>query len=144
MFGSIAPRKEIKPAPAVQPVTEPVAQPVDQDKSLACENKRLIPNRAMFFDNDLTPEEKEQLVQGMADAARAALEQDKVSVNTVAKLLSIEHNKARTGLSISTSLKGFLSFRKESGALSKAKRAMARLTPDERALLLQQIAGADK
>ena len=140
MFGSIAPKKEIKSEHAVQPV----AQLETSDKNTAWKSNRLIPNRAMFFDNDLTPEEKDKLVQGMADAARATLDLDKVSVNRVAKLLSIEHNKARAGLSISTSLKGFICSRKESKALYVAKRAMARLTPDERALLLQQITGADK
>lgn len=106
--------------------------------------KKLVPNRAMFFDNDLNEAEREELIDSLLASARAALSEDKVSVNTVARLLSIEHNKARAGLDLSSSLKGFLQMRKESGSLAKAKRAMAKLSAEERALLLQQLAGTNQ
>ena len=98
----------------------------------------------MFFDNDLNEAEREELIDTLLASARAALSEDKVSVNTVARLLSIEHNKARAGLDLSPSLKGFLQMRKESGTLAKAKRAMAKLSAEERALLLQQLAGTNQ
>lgn len=106
--------------------------------------KKLVPNRAMFFDNDLNEAEREELIDSLLASARAALSEDKVSVNTVARLLAIEHNKARAGLDLSPSLKGFLQMRKESGSLAKAKRAMAKLSAEERALLLQQLAGTNQ
>lgn len=106
--------------------------------------KKLVPKRAMFFDNDLTEDEKEGLIDTLVQSAHATLSEDKVSVNTVARLLAIEHNKARAGLDLSPSLKGFLQMRKESGSLAKAKRAMAKLSAEERALLLQQLAGTNQ
>lgn len=125
------------------------AQPVKPEQpSVAPDSeapvKKLVPNRAMFFDNDLNEAEREELIDSLLASARAALSEDKVSVNTVARLLSIEHNKARAGLDLSPSLKGFLQMRKESGSLAKAKRAMAKLSAEERALLLQQLAGVNQ
>ena len=137
-------QQAVRPEQPVQAHTPLHENPSFVPDSPAPVQKTLVPKRAMFFDNDLTEDEKEGLIDTLVQSARAALAEDKVSVNTVARLLAIEHNKARAGLDLSASLKGFLQMRKESGTLAKAKRAMAKLSAEERALLLQQLAGVNQ
>lgn len=109
-------------APA-QPKTGPVA----------------IPNRAQFFDNDLNEQQKQSLIDTLVSSAKSTLSEPKVTVNTVARLLGIEHAKVKAALAMSTSLKQFLDSRDGSKDASHIKRAFARMTDEERKTVLLQL-----
>lgn len=97
-----------------------------------------IPNRAQFFDNDLSEQDKQSLIDTLVSSAKAALSEPKVTVNTVARLMAIEHGKVKAALSLSRSLKQFLDTR-GGGNASSIKRAFARMTDEERRTVLQQL-----
>lgn len=104
--------------------------------------KKLVPNATQYFDNDLTDEDKQKILDSFLVSARAVLAEDKVTVNSVAKLFSLEHNRVKKGWETScSSLKRFYESRSESTDLAKVKRSIARLSPEERELLRLQLEG---
>ena len=112
----------------------------DKNEAESAPKRELVPNRTEYFDNDLSAEEKEELVGKMSDNARTMLSDAKVTVNSVARLLGIEHRKVKAALAVSTSLKEFLASRThDARALYRAKRALASLAPEERTALLSQL-----
>lgn len=121
---------------AVEP-SEP-AVPVQGDTK----QKKLVPNATQYFDNDLTDEDKEKILDSFLTSARAVLAEDRVTVNSVAKLFSLEHNRVKKGWETSCcSLKRFYESRSDSTDLAKVKRSIARLSPEERELLRLQLEG---
>lgn len=125
----------VKPAP-VEP-SEP-AVPVQEE----AKPKKLVPNATQYFDNDLTDEDKRKILDSFLTSARAVLAEDKVTVNSVAKLFSLEHNRVKKGWeSSNASLKRFYESRSDSTDLAKVKRSIARLSPEERELLRLQLEG---
>lgn len=104
--------------------------------------KKLVPNATQYFDNDLDDEDKQKILDSFLTSAKAVLAEDKVTVNSVAKLFSLEHNRVKKGWEIScSSLKRFYESRSDSTDLAKVKRSIARLSPEERKLLLLQLEG---
>jgi len=104
--------------------------------------KKLVPNATQYFDNDLTDEDKQKILDSFLVSARAVLAEDKVTVNSVAKLFSLEHNRVKKGWeSSNASLKRFYESRSDSTDLAKVKRSIARLSPEERELLRLQLEG---
>lgn len=104
--------------------------------------KKLVPNATQYFDNDLTDEDKQKILDSFLVSARAVLAEDKVTVNSVAKLFSLEHNRVKKGWETScSSLKRFYESRSDSTDLAKVKRSIARLSPEERELLRLQLEG---
>lgn len=104
--------------------------------------KKLVPNATQYFDNDLTDEDKQKILDSFIVSARAVLAEDKVTVNSVAKLFSLEHNRVKKGWeSSNASLKRFYESRSDSTDLAKVKRSIARLSPEERELLRLQLEG---
>lgn len=135
--------------PTLKPATTPSAGtshvepsepavPVQDEAKL----KKLVPNATQYFDNDLTDEDKQKILDSFIVSARAVLAEDKVTVNSVAKLFSLEHNRVKKGWeSSNASLKRFYESRSDSTDLAKVKRSIARLSPEERELLRLQLEG---
>ena len=129
----------LKPKP-VEP-TEP-AVPVQGNTSIPdAKPKKLVPNATQYFDNDLDEEDKQKILDSFLTSAKAVLAEDKVTVNSVAKLFSLEHNRVKKGWETSCSLKRFYESRSDSTDLAKVKRSIARLSPEERELLRLQLEG---
>lgn len=104
--------------------------------------KKLVPNATQYFDNDLDEEDKQKILDLFLTSAKAVLAEDKVTVNSVAKLFSLEHNRVKKGWETScSSLKRFYESRSDSTDLAKVKRSIARLSPEERELLRLQLEG---
>ena len=103
--------------------------------------KKLVPNATQYFDNDLTDVDKQKILDSFLTSAKAVLAEDKVTVNSVAKLFSLEHNRVKKGWEASCSLKRFYESRSDSTDLAKVKRSIARLSPEERELLRLQLEG---
>lgn len=104
--------------------------------------RKLVPNATQYFDNDLTDEDKQKILDSFLTSARAVLAEDRVTVNSVAKLFSLEHNRVKKGWETScSSLKRFYESRSDSTDLAKVKRSIARLSPEERELLRLQLEG---
>lgn len=122
-----------KPEPKVPVQSTPDLEP---DKAPA---KKLVPNGTQYFDNDLDDEAKQKILDSFVESAKAILAEDKVTVNSVAKLFSVEHSKVKKQWECSTSLKDFIASRSDSSDLAKVKRSIARLTPEERELLKLQL-----
>jgi len=121
---------------AVEP-REPAVPVQDETKP-----KKLVPNATQYFDNDLTDEDKQKILDSFLVSAKAVLAEDKVTVNSVAKLFSLEHNRVKKGWESSkASLKRFYESRSDSTDLAKVKRSIARLSPEERELLRLQLEG---
>lgn len=125
------PQQPVQPAPEVEkaPDLEPTQAPV----------KKLVPNGTQYFDNDLDDEAKQKILDSFVESAKAILAEDKVTVNSVAKLFSVEHSKVKKQWECSASLKDFIASRSDSSDLAKVKRSIARLTPEERELLKLQL-----
>lgn len=126
---------------AVEP-SEP-AVPVQGNTSIPdAKPRKLVPNATQYFDNDLTDEDKDKIIDSFLTSAKAVLAEDKVTVNSVAKLFSLEHNRVKKGWESScSSLKRFYESRSDSTDLAKVKRSIARLSPEERELLRLQLEG---
>lgn len=135
----------LKPAstPSATEPNEP-AVPVCSDTAVNPDAKprKLVPNATQYFDNDLSDEDKEKILDSFLTSAKAVLAEDKVTVNSVAKLFSLEHNRVKKGWETAgSSLKRFYESRSDSTDLAKVKRSIARLSPEERELLRLQLEG---
>lgn len=123
------PQQPVQPAPDLEPDLEPAQAPA----------KKLVPNGTQYFDNDVCDETKQKILDSFVESAKAILAEDKVTVNSVAKLFSVEHSKVKKQWECSASLKDFIASRSDSSDLAKVKRSIARLTPEERELLKLQL-----
>lgn len=122
------------------PTLKPATTPSTETSNV--EPKKLVPNATQYFDNDLDDEDKRKILDSFLTSAKAVLAEDKVTVNSVAKLFSLEHNRVKKGWETScSSLKRFYESRSDSTELAKVKRSIARLSPEERRLLLLQLEG---
>lgn len=119
------PQVPVQPAPDLEPAQAPA--------------KKLVPNGTQYFDNDLDGEAKQKILDSFIESAKTILAEDKVTVNSVAKLFSVEHSKVKKQWECSASLKDFIASRSDSSDLAKVKRSIARLTPEERELLKLQL-----
>lgn len=128
----IMPTLKPKPVLTTDNKTEPEV-PVER------EPHKLIPNGTQYFDNDLDDEAKRKLVDSFIESARCVLAEDKVTINSVAKLFSIDHSRVKKQWECSHSLKDFMESRSDTTSLAKVKRSIAKLSPEERELLLAQI-----
>jgi hypothetical protein len=134
--------------PTLKPATTPSAgtshvEPSEPAVPVQAEPKpkKLVPNATQYFDNDLDDEDKQKILDSFLTSAKAVLAEDKVTVNSVAKLFSLEHNRVKKGWETSCSLKRFYESRSDSTDLAKVKRSIARLSPEERELLRLQLEG---
>ena len=92
-----------------------------------------------YFDNDLTPEQKEQVLKLMTDVTRKTLEQPKLSVNQVARLYSCEHLRVLQQQRVNTSLSAFVERQGKSEKIVRAVSALSKLTPEERLEIARQV-----
>lgn len=134
--------------PTLKPATAPSAETSHVEPSepavpvrAEAKPKKLVPNATQYFDNDLTDEDKQKILDSFLTSAKAVLAEDRVTVNSVAKLFSLEHNRVKKGWEASSSLKRFYESRSDSTDLAKVKRSIARLSPEERELLRLQLEG---
>ena len=135
--------------PTLKPVTTPSPETSNVEPSEPAvpvqaepKPKKLVPNATQYFDNDLDDEDKQKILDSFLTSAKAVLAEDKVTVNSVAKLFSLEHNRVKKGWETSrSSLKRFYESRSDSTDLAKVKRSIARLSPEERELLRLQLEG---
>ena len=122
---------EMAPVPIPKPEqTEPVA---------SVEPARLRPLRTEYFKNDLTPEQKEELINQVVAQTRATLDDDLITVNAVSRMFGVEHNRAKKACAVDTSLLNFYRTRGRSTSVNKLAYAMSKLTEEERQLLLNQL-----
>lgn len=92
-----------------------------------------------YFDNDLTPEQKEQVLKLMTDITRKTLELPKLSVNQVARMYSCEHLRVLQQQRVNTSLSAFVERQGKSEKIVRAVSALSKLTPEERLELARQV-----
>lgn len=92
-----------------------------------------------YFDNDLTPEQKEQVLKLMTDITRKTLEQPKLSVNQVARLYSCEHLRVLQQQRVNQSLSAFVERQGKSEKIVRAVSALSKLTPEERLEIARQV-----
>lgn len=92
-----------------------------------------------YFDNDLTPEQKERVLKLMTDITRKTLEQPKLSVNQVARLYSCEHLRVLQQQRVNTSLSAFVERQGKSEKIVRAVSALSKLTPEERLEIARQV-----
>lgn len=126
----------------IQTTPEPVVSTVVEDAPIqeATKSKKLYPVRTEFFDNDLTPEAKEEIVKMVEAQTRATLSEPKVTVNAVSRMFGIEHNKVkRQCFLVCGSLTTFVGTRNNAGSIAKIAQSISRLTPSEKQLLMTQL-----
>lgn len=130
--------KPSKPAPIVADTKAEPQVPVEDTVEVNIP-KKLIPNGTQYFDNDLDDEAKRKVIESFVESARLILAEDKVTINSVAKLFSTEHSRVKKQWECSNSLKDFVESRSDTTSLAKVKRSIAKLSPEERELLLAQM-----
>ena len=92
-----------------------------------------------YFDNDLTPEQKEQVLKLMTDITRKTLDLPKLSVNQVARLYACEHLRVLQQQRVNTSLSAFVERQGKSEKIVRAVSALSKLTPEERLEIARQV-----
>jgi hypothetical protein len=97
------------------------------------------PNRAQWFENDLDESEKQALIDKLVASAKSLLSEPRVTVNSVARLMGMEHAKVKAALALGDSLKQFLADRDDSHNALHIKKAFARMSPDEQKAMLAQL-----
>lgn len=103
------------------------------------DNRVLRPARTEYFKNDLSEEDKATVLEVMVAQAKAALAEPQVTVNTVARMFGMEHNKVKQFCTLSPSFKTFLESRDQSKNVARLSRSISKLTPEERQLLMNQL-----
>lgn len=112
----------------------PVVRPAEQ-----ANKEPLLPKRAQFFVNDLSEADKQKLIDTFTSSARAILSEPQVTVNSVARLMAMEHAKVKAGLALGTSLKQFVDAYDSGDNTARLKRAAAKLTTEEREALIKTL-----
>lgn len=116
------------------PKSEPLPlEPFDKDSRV------LRPARTEYFKNDLSEDDKETVIGLMVAQAKAALAEPQVTVNTVARMFGMEHNKVKQFCTLSPSFKTFLESRDQSKNVARLSRSISKLTQEERQLLMNQL-----
>lgn len=130
------------PIPNTNPSPEPVEPRAiaDVPSREPTEYKKLYPARTEFFTNDLTPEDKEEIIKRVEAQTRVTLSVPKITVNAVSRMFGIEHNKVkRQCVLVSGSLATFFNTRDNVGSVAKIAQSISRLTPNEKKLLMNQL-----
>lgn len=122
-------------SPLAQPA--PLVHPVEANEHIAKEP--LLPKRAQFFVNDLKEADKQKLIDTFISSARAILSEPQVTVNSVARLMAMEHAKVKAGLALGSSLKQFVDAYDSGDNTARLKRAAAKLTTEEREALIKTL-----
>lgn len=126
-----------------QPKPEPIAKEPEQalvNPDFTARHRPVAtPNRAQWFENDLDESEKQALIDKLVASAKSLLSEPRVTVNSVARLMGMEHAKVKAALSMGDSLKQFLADRDDSHNALHIKKAFARMSPDEQKAMLAQL-----
>lgn len=128
------------PLRATQAASEPV-----QPKPLATTDVGVAhrpvatPNRTQWFENDLDESEKQTLIDKLVASAKSVLSEPRVTVNSVARLMGMEHAKVKAALSLGDSLKQFLADSGDTHSALHIKKAFARMSPEEQEAMLAQL-----
>lgn len=132
------------PRPTAESLTEPATSALPNAQRLEPvpsepENKVLRPTRTEYFKNDLSEDDKATVIEVMVAQAKAALAEPLVTVNTVARMFGMEHNKVKQFCTLNPSFKTFLESRDQSKTVVRLSRSINKLTPGERQLLINQL-----
>lgn len=122
----------IQTNPINQTTTPQTAAPTPAQTEVDKTEKRQV------FINDLTAEEREQAVAEYAERIREQLSGDTISVNCMSRLLNMAHPKVSALLAITSSAKEAL-LDTSANKVVRAKSLLAKLSPEQRSLLVQQL-----
>lgn len=130
--------------PQLRPIPQPSAnqQSINTQSTADVQETQKVKKQSSgykYFDNDLTPEQKEQVLKLMTDITRKTLQQEKLSVNQVARLYSCEHLRVLQQQRVNPSLSAFVERQGKSEKIVRAVSALSKLTPEERLEIARQV-----
>ena len=94
-----------------------------------------------YFVNDLSLEEKDELIKRFTDEMKSYLDSAKLTINSVARLFNIDHAKTKRIMANDNSLKSFLVKSSVSKDLGRMYAQFARLTHEQKQKLVSQLTG---
>ena len=114
----------------ISPLSKPlVGSPAGEDKG---------PN--LVFTNDLTEEDKNEVLARNTEALRKLLAEPTLTVNTVSRILNVQHALASKLCKACPSAKQtLLSWTASTANVRRAKSVLGKLSAEERAELLKQL-----
>ena len=130
--------------PQLRPIPQPsvIPQSINTQSTADVQETQKVKKQSSgykYFDNDLTPEQKEQVLKLMTDITRKTLQQEKLSVNQVARLYSCEHLRVLQQQRVNPSLSAFVERQGKSEKIVRAVSALSKLTPEERLEIARQV-----
>lgn len=126
---------KFKPTEKVSKVDTPIFKNSIKDKSL----KQFFRKNSIFFENDLTEKEKETLIKRMVSIFTAILNEDLVTVNTIARMLGLEHTKVGAFCKENNSLSAFINGWTNVTKVNKVLHHVNYLSKEELALLKKKL-----
>jgi hypothetical protein len=113
----------------ISPLSKTIGKPADTDKG---------PNPV--FTNDLTEEDKNEVLARNTEALRKLLAEPTLTVNTVSRILNVQHALASKLCKACPSAKQtLLSWTASTANVRRAKSVLGKLSAEERAELLKQL-----
>ena len=114
----------------VSPLSKPaVGKPAEKDKE---------PN--IVFTNDLTEEDKNEVLARNTECLRKLLAEPTLTVNTVSRILNVQHALAsKLCKACSSAKQTLLSWTASTANVRRAKSVLGKLSAEERAELLKQL-----
>lgn len=115
----------------ISPLSKTVGKPAEKEKEKE-------PN--IVFKNDLTEEDKNEVLARNTEALRKLLAEPTLTVNTVSRILNVQHALASKLCKACTSAKQtLLSWTASTANVRRAKSVLGKLSAEERAELLKQL-----
>lgn len=123
--------------------TQPKTQAEPAQVSPVTEKLRY--DKCLFFDNDLTAEEKEEVAQVAYQSAKALLSGSRVTLNGVSRMFALDFGRVKRAATTVKSLSEFFKqvLANKQTTMDKLRYELARLSDDERAALLGSVKASD-
>lgn len=113
----------------ISPLSKTIGKPAEKEKE---------PN--IVFTNDLTEEDKNEVLARNTEALRKLLAEPTLTVNTVSRILNVQHALASKLCKTCPSAKQtLLSWTASTANVRRAKSVLGKLSAEERAELLKQL-----
>lgn len=113
----------------ISPLSKTIGKPAEKEKE---------PN--IVFTNDLTEEDKNEVLARNTEALRKLLAEPTLTVNTVSRILNVQHALASKLCKACPSAKQtLLSWTASTANVRRAKSVLGKLSAEERAELLKQL-----
>lgn len=106
-----------------------------KDKSL----KQFFRKNSIFFENDLSDKEKETLIKRMVSIFTAILDEDLVTVNSVARMLGLGHTQVGAFCKENSSLSAFINGWTNLTKVNKVFHQLNYLSKEELSLLKKKL-----